>query len=144
MPKSVPPEPWKLSRRVPPAPVATGAAGVGAMTAVAVATEPFAPGRAGDAATGAPDAAAGADDAAAGAGDGAAARGALDGAGGGVGGRRIFSSAAADTEATTPHCAHLSRSTAGAPQRGHAVAITSPAAAPASRHAPIARAARRG
>jgi hypothetical protein len=53
-----------------------------------------------------------------------------DAAGTGAGGRRIFWSAAAYIEATTPHWAHLSFSTAVAPQRGHAAAISLQAPTP--------------
>src|SRR5262245_8169619 len=101
MPNSVPPEPWKRSVR--------WAAPVISIGDLAVAVDPFEADRAGATAT-AVDVAAG----------GWAARGTTGGPlGRGVGGRRIFSRAAAYTEATTPHCAHLSFSTAALLQRGH-------------------------
>src|SRR5215470_6500570 len=131
MPKSDPPVPWKLSfRRVES--VASRAAG-----AAATITEPFVAGRSGAGATATAAAGAGA--------GGAAVRATGEGAGGGgVGGRRIFSSAVAYTEATTPHWAHLSFVTLGAPQRGQVAAITAPPAAPAAPLAPTARRGRRG
>jgi len=89
MPKSVPPTPWKLSRRGTPAIAATDVvvvvAGAGVITAVAGAADPLGAGRPGWAVS-----ARAAGGVAAG---GALARGALDG-GGGAGARRIFSSAA--------------------------------------------------
>ena len=90
MPKSVPPAPWKPSRRGTPAIAAADVvpvvAGAGVITAVALAPEPLGAGRAASAvcARAAGGVAAG----------GALARGALDGGGGGAGARRIFSSAA--------------------------------------------------
>src|SRR5881628_8002 len=129
MPKSVPPEPWNVSFRR-----WLGAVIADADAAVADGADPFVTGRRGaDAIATAPASAVA---------GGASARATTGWADGGVGGRRIFSRAAAYTEATTPHRAHLSRSTAGALQRGHVAAITAPAAAPASRRAPSGRAAR--
>src|SRR2546425_10411145 len=129
MPKSVPPEPWNVSFRR-----WVGAVIADAEAAVADGADPFVTGRGGaDAMATAPAGAAA---------GGASARATAGGFDGGVGGRRIFARAAAYTEATTPHRAHLSRSTAGALQRGHVVAITSPAAAPPSWRAPSGRPAR--
>jgi hypothetical protein len=45
MPKSVPPEPWKLSRRGRPLDADAVVAGGGVITAVAVPTVPAGPGR---------------------------------------------------------------------------------------------------
>jgi hypothetical protein len=85
MPKSVPPEPWKLSRRGAPATTAADLVdvveGAGAMTAVADAAAPLGTGRVGRELSAR----------AVGTG-GALARAAPDG--GGAGARRIFSSAA--------------------------------------------------
>src|SRR5437867_12932529 len=123
MPKSVPPGPWNVSFRR-----WLGAVIADADAAVADGADPFVTGSRGAYAKATAPASAVA--------GGASARATTGWADGGVGGRRIFSRAAAYTEATTPHCAHLSRSTAGALQRGHVAAITSPAAAQASRRAP--------
>src|SRR6266542_6280750 len=104
MPKSVPPEPWNVSfRRWLGVVIADADAGV------AAGADPFVTGRGGTdvMATAQAGTVAG----------GASTRPTTGGADGGVGGRRIFSRAAAYTEATTPHCAHLSRSTAGADRK---------------------------
>src|SRR3989442_4041695 len=103
MPKSVPPAPWKPSRRGTPAIAAADVvavvAGAGVITAVAVAPEPLGAGRAAWAVCArlAGGVAAG----------GALARGALDGGGGGAGAPPLFSVARTSADATTPPCVHL-------------------------------------
>src|SRR5881296_2342480 len=131
MPKSVPPEPWNVSFRR-----WLGAVIADADAAVADGADPFVTGRRGaDAMATAPASAVA---------GGVSARATTGWANGGVGGRRIFSRAAAYTEATTPHCAHLSFVTLGAPQRGQVAAITAPPAAPVAPLEPIVRPGPRG